>query len=97
MFLARRVPSPHLPTNIHTQGNLNDQKPVTIFDPIHDTVRVALDQRYFLSEWVSSYDTHRMTGERIFFTELYDFQRALGTSMEKVGAFPPRSVLPSYH
>ncbi|KAF9651242.1 inositol polyphosphate phosphatase [Thelephora ganbajun] len=26
-------------------GNLSDQQPVTIFDPIHDTVRVALEQR----------------------------------------------------
>ncbi|KAF9780045.1 inositol polyphosphate phosphatase [Thelephora terrestris] len=26
-------------------GNLSDSRPVTIFDPIHDTVRVALEQR----------------------------------------------------
>jgi hypothetical protein len=32
--------------NAHVQGNLSDQLPVTIFDPIHDTVRVALEQKY---------------------------------------------------
>ncbi|KAK2466082.1 hypothetical protein APHAL10511_001724 [Amanita phalloides] len=33
-------------------GNLNNQKPVTIFDPIHDSVRDALEQR--LSEYSST-------------------------------------------
>jgi len=48
MFLARPVHalSTFLLTDIHAQGNLSDQQPVTIFDPIHDTVRVALEQRY---------------------------------------------------
>lgn len=31
------------------KGNLSDQKQVTIFDPIHDTVRKALDRRYVWS------------------------------------------------
>lgn len=28
------------------QGNLSSQRPVTIFDPIHDSVRAALASRY---------------------------------------------------
>ena len=28
------------------KGNLNNQRPVSIFDPIHDSVRAALEQRY---------------------------------------------------
>ena len=35
-----------LRANIYFQGNLSDSQPVMIFDPIHDTVRVALEQRY---------------------------------------------------
>ncbi|KAG6880181.1 hypothetical protein C0992_004633 [Termitomyces sp. T32_za158] len=30
-------------------GNLSNQRPVTIFDPVHDSVRAALEQR--LSEY----------------------------------------------
>ena len=41
-------------TDARAQGNLSDQQPVTIFDPIHDTVRVALEQRYSLKQWVGS-------------------------------------------
>jgi hypothetical protein len=46
MFLARPVPT-LLAFVVLTsaQGNLSDQQPVAIFDPIHDTVRVALEQR----------------------------------------------------
>ena len=48
MFLVRPIPalSAYLLTDIHVQGNHSDQQPVMIFDPIHDTVRVALEQRY---------------------------------------------------
>jgi len=28
------------------QGNLSSQRPVTIFDPIHDSARAALASRY---------------------------------------------------
>jgi hypothetical protein len=28
-----------------SQGNLSDQRQVTVFDPVHDTVRAALETR----------------------------------------------------
>lgn len=39
------IPIGFCSTDVYAQGNLSDQRPVTIFDPIHDTVRVALEQR----------------------------------------------------
>jgi len=47
MFLVSKYVSITLlmyPSN-PVQGNLTAQKPVTIFDPIHDSVRAALDAR----------------------------------------------------
>ena len=47
MFLVRlRFPGPDpFKLLIAEQGNLNNQTQVTIFDPIHDSVRAALDAR----------------------------------------------------
>jgi len=47
MFLVRLHFPGHNPFKllIAEQGNLNNQTQVTIFDPIHDSVRAALDAR----------------------------------------------------
>ena len=47
MFLVRlHFPGPDcFKFLIADKGNLNNQTQVTIFDPIHDTVRAALDAR----------------------------------------------------
>lgn len=43
---SSRQPCLSLPYSRPFQGNLSTQRQVTIFDPIHDSVRAALENRY---------------------------------------------------
>jgi hypothetical protein len=61
MFLVCFVTFTGLPVRSLTwgSGNLSNQTQATIFDPIHDTVRAALDARLSLAlNPKSSYRTH---------------------------------------
>jgi hypothetical protein len=47
MFLVSLLPSQlYIYIDDGWQGNLSNQRPVSIFDPIHDSVGAALEQRY---------------------------------------------------
>ncbi|KAF8631620.1 hypothetical protein AX15_002362 [Amanita polypyramis BW_CC] len=60
-------------------GNLNNQKPITIFDPIHDSVRAALEQR------ISEYST---TKHCTIFTGTWNLNGRLPTESLLPWMFP---------
>lgn len=62
------------------QGNLTNQKPVTIYDPIHDAVREMLSLRY-VSAWLSKYRLTNLSLECMstlrLFQAIYSLERGI--------------------